>query len=113
MNRRSVVTAMVIAASMLTSEAMYAAPAVAMHSPVLAMFSHEKMVSFSMKNATSAPITVKAGEKEMTVAAGQTVALKLPLGTKVVSVNDTKDHPAGTVVVEVGSQLSDATVVFN
>jgi hypothetical protein len=113
MNRRLIAGTMVVAASMLMSEAAFAAPLAGAHSPVLAMFSHEKMVSFSIRNATSTSITLKAGDKEMTVAPGQTVPIKLPVGAKVIAVNDTPNHAPGSVVAEAESRLSDATIVLN
>ncbi len=72
MKRLSVVTAMALGVSLLASEAMYAAP-VAVHSPVHAMFSREKVVKFSLHNSTNAPIKVKAGDLDVTVLTGQAV----------------------------------------
>jgi hypothetical protein len=112
MNRRSVVTAMVLGASILTSEAMYAVP-VAIHSPMHAMFSREKFVKFNLHNATNTPIKVKAGDTEVTLPPGQDVPLKLAVGVKIVVEQASTHFAEGTVVTVVSSDLSDATLTLN
>jgi hypothetical protein len=112
MNRRSVVAVMVIGASLLASEAMYAAP-VAVHSPVYAMFSAEKLVKFSLHNATDAPIKVKAGDTEMTLAPGTVVPMKLAVGTKIVVAEASTHFAEGSVVTTVYPELSDSTLTLN
>ena len=64
MKRHSVITAMVLGVSILTTEAMYAAP-VAIYSPMHAMYSTEKLVKFNVHNATNTPIKVKAGDADV------------------------------------------------
>jgi hypothetical protein len=51
MKRQSVITAMVLGASLLASEVVYAAP-VAMKSPMHALYGREKLVKFNVRNAT-------------------------------------------------------------
>lgn len=102
---------MVMAASLFASEAVYAAPA-AIHAPVHAMYK-TKMVSFSLRNASTSPIKVKAGEKEMTLAPGaEATPVKLAVGDKVVAVDTTPNYAAGTVLAVASSELSDSTVVL-
>jgi hypothetical protein len=103
---------MVLGVSILASEAMYAAP-LAVHSPMHAMFNREKMVKFNVRNATTTPIKVKAGDAEMTLAPGQVVPFKLPVGAKVVVEVATADFPAGAVLATASSELSDTTVQLN
>jgi hypothetical protein len=112
MKRLSVVTAMVLSASILTSEAMYAAP-VAMYSPMHAMYSTGKLVKFNLHNATTAPIKVKAGETEMTLPPGQIVPVKLAVGAKVVVQEASTHYTQGSVVTVVSTDLSDATLTLN
>jgi hypothetical protein len=111
MNRRSVVTAMVLGASLLASEAMYAAP-VARYSPMHAMYSREKLVKFNLRNATDAPIKVKAGDLEVTLPPGKDVPMKLPVGTKVVVLEASTHYTPGSVVTDVYADLSDSTLVL-
>ena len=84
-----------------------------MHSPVHAMFNREKLVKFNLHNATSTPIQVKAGDTEMTLAPGQNVPFKLPVGAKVVVQVATADFPQGAVLATATSELSDTTIQLN
>ena len=111
MNRRSVVIAMVVGVSMLTSEAMYAAP-VAVHAPVYAMFSAAGLVKFSLHNETDTPIKVKAGDTEMTLAPGKIVPVKLPVGAKVVVLEASTHYAEGSVLTVVYQELSDSTLTL-
>jgi len=112
MKRLSVVAAMVLGVSILSTEAMYAAP-LAVHTPVHAMFSREKLVKFNLHNATSAPIKVKAGDVEMTLLPGTDTPVKLAVGTKVVVEEATARYSEGSVLAVASSELSDATVKLN
>jgi hypothetical protein len=111
-NRRSVVTAMVIAASMLTSEAMYAAPAM-FHAPLYSTSGKQKLVSFNLHNGTAAPIKIKAGDTEMTLQPGTVTALKLPVGTKIVAQVATTNYEQGSTLAVVSEALSSSTVTLN
>jgi hypothetical protein len=112
MNRRSVVTAMVLAASIVLPGSAFAAPA-SVHSPVQAMLGNQKLVSFSLHNATSEPLKVKAGDKEMTLNPGSVTTVKLPAGTKIVTQEATAKYEAGSVLAVVSPELKDATVTLN
>jgi hypothetical protein len=112
MNHRNVVTAMVLGASMLTGEAVYAAP-VAVHVPVNAIFGNVKTVKFSLHNNSTDVVKVKAGDTEMTLAPGKTVDLKLPVGTKVLAETESKNYHVGDVVATATQDLTYATVVMN
>jgi len=112
MKRSSVVTAMVLGVSILTSEAMFAAP-LAVHTPVHAMFGRDKLVKFNLRNTTDAPIKVKAGDTEMTLPPGKDVAVKLAIGAQIVVQEASTHYTEGTVVTTVSSALSDATVKLN
>jgi len=103
---------MVLGVSILTSEAMYAAP-LAVHTPVHAMFSSDKLVKFNLHNSTDAPIKVKAGDTEITLPPGKDVPVKLAIGSKVVVEEATTHYTEGTVLTVVSSELSDATVKYN
>jgi hypothetical protein len=112
MNRRNVVTAMVLAASIFTTGAVYAAPA-SVHSPVHAMLGNQKLVSFNLHNATTEPLKVKAGDQEMTLSPGSVTKVKLPAGTKIVTEEATAKYEVGSVLATVSSELKDATVTLN
>jgi hypothetical protein len=112
MKRLSVLTAMVLGASLLASEAVYAAP-VAVYSPMHAMYSTGKLVKFNVHNATTEPIKVKAGDAEMTLPPGKDVPLKLPLGSKVVVEEASTHYSPGSVLTVVSDDLSEATLILN
>ena len=73
----------------------------------------EKTVSFKLRNQSGSPIELKAGDQVMTVAAGETKALKLAAGTQVINTTKSDKREAGAVVCQVSSALSDSTVVLN
>jgi hypothetical protein len=112
MKRLSVITAMVLGVSILTSEAMYAAP-VAIYSPMHAMYSTGKLVKFNVHNATTAPIKVKAGDADVTLPPGKDVPLKLPVGSKVVVQEASTHYSEGSVLTVVSDDLSEATLILN
>jgi len=112
MKRQSAITAMVLGVSILTTEATYAMP-VAVHAPVHAMYSSEKLVKFNLRNATDAPIKVKAGDAEITLPPGKDVPVKLPVGSKIVVEEASAHYPEGSIVTVVGAEINDATVVLH
>ena len=66
-----------------------------------------------MHNATSEPLKVKAGDKEMTIAPGAVMSVKLAAGTKIVTQEATAKYEAGSVLATASPELKDATVTFN
>jgi len=97
---------------MAMSSAMYAAPT-AIHLPVHAIFSKQKMVSFNVQNATKEPIKVKVGETQMTLLPGVSTALKLAPGVQILAAEASSHYAAGSVITVVTTSLSDTTVVLN
>ncbi len=112
MKNRVVLTAMAGAALLISSPALLAAPSAFIRVPVQASFGRPKMVSFNLRNDSTAPIKLKAGDQKMTVEPGKTIALKLAPGTSVVAEEATANYPAGTVLAVAQPQLSDATLVL-
>jgi hypothetical protein len=109
MNIRSVATIAVAVLGMSASTAVYAAPT-AIVTPLHAMFEKSKMVKLSLRNDTDAPMELKVGEDVMTIAAGKTVAVKLAIGTRIVTNAATAGHASGALLAEVSPALSDATI---
>ncbi|MGA8939550.1 MAG: hypothetical protein WB439_10330 [Acidobacteriaceae bacterium] len=112
MKRTFVVTAMVLSASMLTSGAMFAAP-LAAHTPTHAKYSGEKVVKFSFRNATQAPIKVKAGDAEVTLPPGEVVPIKLPVGAKVVVQEASTHYSEGAILAVATTGINGETFVLN
>ena len=106
--RNFVATAVVVAASLSASPAVYAATSV--HAPVHAMFSKSKTIKFTITNDTSAPMELKAGDQMITVDAKKSTTVNLAEGTRIVCNSASPTHEAGSLIAEVNSQLSGATI---
>ena len=111
MNRRSGVGVMVMAASLVSAQAMYAAPA-AVHAPVNAIFAKVKFVKFTLRNDSAAPLKLKAGDTEVTLQPGKTVDVKLTEGQQIVAVETSPNYAAGAVITTVSDQLNGTTLAL-
>lgn len=112
MIRRSLFVAPIAVACLLASQALYASP-INMSASVNAMFARSKTVKFQLHNGSSSPMELKAGDKVVTVKAGETIRLDLPAGTRIVTNAATNTHPAGTIVLEVSTGFDGSTVTLN
>jgi hypothetical protein len=113
--RRVFGTTMVLAAALLACESVYASPLTAVHIPVQAKLgktAKAKMVSLNLRNDSAAPIKVKAGDNEMTLAPGKLAAVKVAEGATIIAVEATPSFPAGAVLATVSSSLSQATLAL-
>jgi hypothetical protein len=110
-SRRSLYVAVLVAASFLSSQAIHAA---IIHAPIPthAMLGNSKPIEFSLRNDCGSKLELKAGDQTITVEAGKTVKVKLLAGTKIITTTPTAHSEAGSVVVEVNSSLSGATVAI-
>jgi hypothetical protein len=109
MNPKSVMSVMVMAASLVSASAVYAAPT-SVHTPVNAIYSNVKMVNFTLRNDSSAPLKVKVGDNEMTLLPGKPVSVKLATGQQIVAVETTASNQAGAVLATAIPGLDGATV---
>lgn len=109
MNRRSIFAATLAAACILSTQAVYAAPST-ITVPTHAMFGKAKTVKLNLRNNSSAAIELRAGDSVMKLDAGQTLAVNLPAGTRILTNAATTNHQAGDLIVEVQSSLSGATI---
>jgi hypothetical protein len=112
MIRRSLFVAPIAVVCLLASQALYASP-INIIAPANAMFARSKTVKFQLHNASPSSMELKAGDKVMSVKAGETVHLDLPAGTRIVTNVATETHPAGTLVLEVSSGFDGSTVTLN
>jgi hypothetical protein len=111
MNRRLLSAAVLVVSSLLSAEAAYAAPTtlpLSLH----AMFGKTRMVAFTLRNDSSAPLKVKAGDSVMTIDPGKTLNVKLPAGTSVTAEDATTSHAAGSLIAQVTSDLAGATIAI-
>lgn len=112
--RRSLFVAALVATSLFSSQVVHAA-VIHVPNPTHAMFanSNSKPVQFSVRNDCSSTLELKAGDQTITVEAGQTVKVKIPAGTKLITTKPTTHSEAGSVVVEVTDSLNGATVAVS
>ena len=112
MTRRLLSASMVIAASLLSTSAVFASP-VHINLPVEAkMGSKSTVVTVSVRNDSKTPMTITAGAAQMTIAPGQTTTAKLNVGDKIVAGEGSTINPAGTVLAVVAPELKGATIVL-
>jgi hypothetical protein len=110
MNSKNLLAIVVIGTSLLAAPAIFAAPA-GVISPVHAMFRNQtKPVKLSVRNDSSAAIELKVNDQVMTLEAGKSLDLKLPVGTRILTNNDTPGHPAGSLITEVIKAQDGATI---
>ncbi len=112
MNRRTLSVIAVAVASVFASGAVYAAPSAAIHAPMHGMFAKTKLVKFSLRNDGSSALTLKVGEEVMTLEAGKSKALELPVGTRIVRQDGAGTEKAGALVTEVSKELSGVTIAL-
>ena len=111
MNRFRTFSAMVLAASFVTGGAAFASP-LTPHSPLRAMFGKTHTVSFRLRNDSTQPVRIKAGDQDLTLEPGKATSVKLNVGDKVIVSEATSVLPAGSVITTAESSLSDATISF-
>ncbi len=116
MIRRYLLAAPLAVACLFSSQAVYASP-VGNFTPAHAafarsMFSKSKTVKLSLRNESSSTMDFRAGDKIFTVEAGKTVTVDVPPGTRIVSNSATTTKPAGTLIVEVSSNLGGSTIIL-
>jgi hypothetical protein len=71
------------------------------------------LVHVNLANNTGSPLDVKIGETPATIAAGETVNVSAPAGTKITVVAGSPTRAAGSVLAEVSKELSGATIRIN
>lgn len=98
-----------VAATLLLSPVVYAAP-VNLNAPLNGMLAKEKTIKLSLHNDSSISVELRVGADLMTLAAGKSVNLKLPIGTRIVANSDTSTIRAGTLIAEVSKELSGVIV---
>jgi hypothetical protein len=110
MIRRYLLASPLVLACLFSSPVLHASVA-SSFTPDHAMFAKSvKTVKLVLRNTSSSPIELRAGEKIITVDAGKTATVELPAGTRITTNAATSKHPAGTVLIEVYSALNGATI---
>ncbi len=69
-----------------------------------------KTVKFTVTNQTSGPVSLKAGDQQMTLAAGQSQKVKAQQGEQIVTTADSSLGAAGKVITSVDNAMEGGTV---
>ncbi len=115
LNLRSFLTITATVASLALSPSAYAGQtSIHAYGPVHAMFGamfgKTKMIKLSLRNDSSSVMELKVGDDVMKLDAGKSIALSLPVGTRILANVATATHPAGSLIEEVTSGLSGVTI---
>src|SRR5450756_2572034 len=113
-DRMHIITRSLVVASMV-AVVTFSSPAAnaSVSSPIHAMFANAKAVQISLRNDSSVPMELRAGDQVMKIEAGKSMTVKLPAGTRIVTNTDTGKHKAGDLIVEVSTSLSGATIAIS
>ena len=76
------------------------------------MFAKTQTVKVSLRNDSSSQMQLKVGDQVMSIEAGKTVAVKVPVGTRIVMNTATSTHQAGELIAEATSELDNTTVAI-
>jgi Na+-transporting NADH:ubiquinone oxidoreductase subunit NqrF len=110
MKFHSVVTTLAMAASICVPTAMHAAPTASVHAPVHAFFGKVHMVTLNLRNDTKENMTVKAGDKELTLLPGKPQTVKLAAGEKIIATAQCAGHTDGEVLSTVDPVMDQGTL---
>jgi hypothetical protein len=80
--------------------------------PVSSMTAKPKVVKMGLRNDYNQPVEVKVGDQTMSLAAGKTVQLKLPVGTPIVLNTATEKHQIGEVLAQASNSMQDMTLII-
>jgi hypothetical protein len=110
MNRKAIFSAVVLAATLASTPAVFAAP-YGGGGTVVNAAAKGHAIKFSVRNDSTSAMKIKVGEQEVTLAAGATVGVKASVGQTVSTLEASTSNPAGTVLATVIDSIDGATVV--
>ena len=76
------------------------------------MFAKTQTVKVSLRNDSNSQMQLKVGDQVMSIDAGKTVAVKVPVGTRIVMNAATSTHQAGELIAEATTALDNATLAI-
>lgn len=110
MTRRLVASTLLVAASLLSAQSIYASP-VSVHAPVNAFFgAKSNAIKFTVRNDSASEVKLKAADSEITLAPGKSADMKVPSGTQLIALAGTSHEP-GSVIATVSDALKGNTLV--
>jgi hypothetical protein len=111
MRIRSVFPIAIVVAGFMASAAVYAAPT-NVPTPAHIVYVKSQTVKVTLRNDTSSQMELKVGEQIVSLEAGKTLAVKVPVGTRIVVNAATSTHQAGELLAEVNNSMDNATVLI-
>ena len=69
---------------------------------------HGKKVQITLRNDSAATMEFKVGDDVVTLAAGKSIALKLPVGTRICANQANPTHQSGDLIAQVSKDLDGA-----
>jgi len=69
---------------------------------------HAKKVQMTLRNDSAAPMEFKVGDDVVALAPGKSVALKVPVGTRICANQTSATHQAGDLIAQVSKDLDGA-----
>ena len=108
MKRLNSLAVTVVAISLLTPSAIFAAPVG--NTPANAMFAKTKTIHFKLLNDSSSAMEFKVGDSVVKLDAGKSLIVNLPVGARVLCSSATPLHESGAVIAEVTNSLNGAIV---
>ena len=109
--RNRIALVAIVAAGLAVPAAVYAAP-VDSPTSVPVMSAKSKTVKLALRNDSGSAVELKVGDQIMSLDAGKTVALKLPVGTRIVRNSSAPNHAAGELLAEASKDLNNSTIAF-
>lgn len=113
MHRRIFAIAMATVLFLPAAGSLHAAPLGVFHHTAADKGTTGKLIRFSIRNDSGAPVVLKAGDQQYTIEAGKSLSMKLQEGTEVVAVNGTAKAAPGTVITKVSSILQNNTLAIS
>ena len=72
-----------------------------------------KLIKFNIRNDSKMPLQLKAGDQQVTIAPGETTAVKLQVGLQVTTVSESAKLPSGSVLTTVSESLQGNTLAVS
>jgi hypothetical protein len=108
--KRTLILALSFAVMTLPSVQQLQAAPHAIYSPASSTTDKGHKVQMTLHNASTGPMEFKVGEDVVALDAGKAIALKVPVGTRIVTNKANGTHQAGELIAEVTKELNGATI---
>lgn len=112
MKMRMIPATMVATVCLLSGTGLWAAPFTRTN-PIAVQSAKIHRIAFQLRNDSSLPITVQAGEQTLVLTPGKALAVKLPAGQALTAAQATPHYSQGELLAVVGGNLAGNVLVFH